>query len=316
MITPVRPLDPVLPAPRLRTRFPTRLVTLLLAAVLVSLGSALATDYPVTLLDDLEREVTLEREPQRVIAMVPSHAELVCALGACERLVAVDDFSNYPAQVNDLPHLGSAFSPDLEALVALEPDLVLVEEYSGMAEVVAALGIPVYAGTAQSLEEVFVIFEVVGTLLNREADAALLAGRVRGTVDGIAALTAPLGPVTVYFELDATPYSVGPDGYIGTLIARAGGVTIVPADFGDFPQIDPEFVVAADPDVIVLADAPFGESLATLRERPGWAGLGALEAGAVVELTQDQVDLINRAGPRIGEAVRLLAELFHPELFR
>ena len=107
VITPVRPLDPVLPAPRLRTRFPTRLVTLLLAAVLVSLGSALATDYPVTLLDDLEREVTLEREPQRVIAMVPSHAELVCALGACERLVAVDDFSNYPAQVNDLPHLGS-----------------------------------------------------------------------------------------------------------------------------------------------------------------------------------------------------------------
>lgn len=279
-------------------------------------GLALATEYPVTVIDDLQREVTLLQEPQRVISMVPSHTELVCALGLCERLVAVDDFSNHPAQVDALPHLGSAFSPDLEALVALAPDLVLVDEYSGLAEPLAALGIAVYAGTPQSYDDLFSTFATVGRLLDREDAAALLSGRVRGTVEAVAALTATRERVDVYYEIDATPYSVGPDGFLGTLIAKAGGATIVPAAFGDFPQLDPEFVVASDPDVIVLADAPFGETLATLRRRPGWAGLAAIASGRVVELSQEQVDLLNRAGPRVGEAVRLLAALFHPDLFR
>lgn len=289
-------------------------IAALFAALL--LGGARATEYPLTVIDDLGREVTLTAEPQRLIAMVPSHTELVCALGACERLVAVDDFSNHPEAVNDLPHLGSAFTPDLEALVALEPDLVLVDEYSEMAAALSELGIVVYAGTPQSLDEIFDSYEIVGALLNREAEAALLADRVRGTIDAVAARTAGIEPVRVYFEIDATPYSVGPNSFIGLLLARAGGISIVPADLGDFPQIDPEFVVAADPEMIVLADAPFGESLATLRERPGWSALGAIEKGAVAELSQAQVDLLNRAGPRVGEAVQFLAQLLHPDLFR
>jgi iron complex transport system substrate-binding protein len=288
--------------------------TILIAVVAVALGLALATDYPYSVRDDLGRELTLARAPERIVAMVPSHAELVCALGACGRLVAVDDFSNYPEPVNALPRLGSAFAPDLEALVALEPDLVLVDEYSGLAGPLEALGIPVYAGTAQTLDELFALFGVVGAMLDREDAAALLSGRVRGTLDGVAAVTGAREPVTVYLELDATPYSVGPASFIGDLIARAGGITIVPAELGDFPQLDPEFVVAADPDLIVLADAPFGESLASLRQRPGWAQLGAVRAGAVVELSQAQVDLLNRAGPRVGEAVAMLAALFHPDL--
>lgn len=286
---------------------------LLILAILSPL--ALATDYPFTVVDELGNAVTLEREPQRVIAMIPSHSELVCALAACERLVAVDDFSNYPASVSALPHLGSAFAANIEALVALEPDLVLVDEYSGLAEALAPLGIPVYAGTAQTLDEVFALFETIGGLLNRESEAALLAGRVRGTIAGVEQLLVGRETIEVYYELDSSPYSVGPDSFIGSLLALAGGATIVPADFGDFPLLDPEFVVAADPDLILLANAPYGESLASLRERPGWGGLSAVVAGAVVELTQNQVDVLNRAGPRLGEAVQLLAALLHPGLF-
>ena len=288
--------------------------TLFFTLTILFVGAAFATDYPLTVTDDLGREVVLEAEPTRIVSMIPSQTETVCALGACDRLVGVDEYSNYPAEVSDLPVLGNGFSPNVEAIVALKPDLVLVDESGGIAETLSGLGLTVYAGTAQTYEQVFDSFEVVGELLNLEGEAASLANKVRGEVDAVAALVADAPVPTVFYELDATPYSVGPDSYIGTLISKAGGRTIVEAGMGDFPLLDPEFVVAADPDVIVLGDAPSGESVATLQARPGWANLGALRTDRVAELTSEQVDFINRPGPRVGAAVRLFAQIFHPDL--
>lgn len=290
-----------------------RTVLIALVATLASL--ALATDYPVTVVDDLGRDVTLQQAPQRVVAMIPSHTETVCALAGCGVLVGVDQFSNFPAEVSELPQLGSGFNPNVEALVALDPDLVLVDEYSGLAEALEPFDIPVFAGTPQTLEETYALFETFGTLLAAEDVAALLVGRVRGQLAGVATRVAGVSEPEIYFEIDATPYSVGPGSFIGQLIAAAGGANIVPAELGDFPQLDPEYVVAANPEVILLADAPYGESLATLRARPGWASIEAVASGRVIEMTQAQVDIVNRAGPRLGEAVVLLARWLHPGRF-
>jgi iron complex transport system substrate-binding protein len=284
---------------------------LALVVALALAASAAASDAVV---DDLGRPVVLERPAQRIVSMVPSHTEAVCALDRCDALVGRDTFSNHPARVVDLPDLGSAFSPDLEALIALEPDLVLVDEYSGLAEALAPFGIAVYAGTPQQLEDVFVLFERLGRLLDARTEAAELTASVRAQIDRVAAMTAPLEGTSVYYELDASPYSVGPGGFIGTLIALAGGANIVGAELGEFPLLDPEFIVAADPHVIILGDAPYGESLETLRARPGWSGLSAVADGRVVELTAEQVDVISRPGPRLGDAVELLARILHPEL--
>lgn len=278
---------------------------------LISFSLALATTYPLTLSDNLGNELSLMAEPMRIISMIPSQTETVCALNACEKLIAVDDFSNYPPEVNDLPKLGSAFSPNLEALVALEPDLVLVEEYSGIADSLRELGIPVYVGTAQSYDDIFVEFNKLGMLINREAEAAVLIGQVQGAVAAVEDLLANHAPKTVYFELDATPYSVGPSSFIGELLSKAGGQNIVTEAMGEFPQLDPEFVVASDPAVILLADAPYGESAETLAARAGWNTLTALETGSVFELSQEQVDISNRPGPRIAEAIELFARLIH-----
>ncbi len=274
-----------------------------------------ATTYPLTLTDDLGRSVTIEAEPQRVVTLMPSHTETVCAMGACGRLVGRDRFSNFPAEVLDLPDLGSPFSADLEAIVALEPDLVLVDEFSGVAASLEVLGLTVYAGTPQTLDEVLVNFTLVGKMLNRETEAALLSDRVRGEIAALEDLVLDQPSPRVYLELDATPYSVGPDSFIGILMVKAGGANIVPPTMGDFPQLDPEFVVISDPEVIVLMDAPFGESLATIRERPGWTSLTAIRLQRVAELESAQVDILSRPGPRVAEAVRLLAHLFHPDLF-
>lgn len=285
-----------------------------LAILFVSVGLAWAA-YPVSVVDDLGRNVTLTAEPLRIVTMMPSHTETVCALGACDRLVGVDRFSNYPPEIDALPRLGSAFTPNLEAIVALEPDLVLVDESSDLAAQLEQIGLTVYAGTAQTFEEVFEKFLTIGRLIGKAREAELLAERVRSEIDEVVARVAGERHPRVYYEIDATPFSVGPNSFIGALIAKAGGENIVAPDMGDFPQLDPEFIVAADPEIIVLGNAPYGESVATVSARPGWAGITAVIEGRIIELTEEQVDAISRPGPRIAEAIRLFAAIFHPELF-
>ena len=119
----------------------------------------------------------------------------------------------------------------------------------------------------------------------------------------------------MFVEVDPTPYSVGEGSYLHELIVLAGGRNVVPATLGPFPQVDPEFVVLEDPEVVLLLDAPFGVTAADVAQRPGWEGLRAVADGRVVELVDEEVDALSRPGPRLGEAVRLLARLFHPELF-
>jgi iron complex transport system substrate-binding protein len=284
------------------------IVTLLLAA-------AAAGSYPLTVTDDLGRRVVLESAPQRVVSMIPSHTETVCALRACDLLVGVDQFSNFPERVAGLPKLGSGFSPNVEEIVALQPDLVLVDEASGIAQKLEGLGLTVYAGTGQTYDEVFENFTTLGLLLDRETEAAVLSGRVRGEVETVAELTADLPPPTVFYELDPTPYSVGPESFIGVLISKAGGRNVVTADMGEFPQVDPEYVVASDPQVIVLADAPYGETAEAVAARPGWSEIEAVRRGRVIELSSDQGDALSRPGPRMGDAVLILARIFHPDHF-
>lgn len=264
--------------------------------------------------DDLGREVALAAPPARVVSMLPSHTESVCALQACDLLVGLDRHSDL-AGLGDLPRLGDAFAPDLEAIVALEPDLVLVDEYSGLHAPLEVLGVTVYAGSPQTVDETYAYLADLGRLLGRETEAAVLLGRLRGELVAFAALLEGAERPTVFVELDATPYSAGPGSYLDELLALAGGANVVPASLGPFPQVDPEFVVLADPDVVLLLDAPFGVTAQDVARRPGWEGLRAVTSGRVVELSDDEVDALSRPGPRLGEAVRLLVRLLHPELF-
>lgn len=294
-----------------------KLLTQFLIVMLVTISYAVS--YPLTLTDELGRTVTLEREPERVISMVPSHTEMICALDACEKLIGIDTFSNYPEEVFELPRLGGALTgydggPDLEAIVALSPDLVVVSEYGELASFLEELGMTVYAGSPQTIEDIFDYLDIIGQLVNRSDQAAALTAQIESDLDSIAQLVEGATRPSVYYEIDASPFSVGPDSFIGQLIALAGGETIVTAEMGDFPMLDPEFIVAQDPDMIILASAPYGESIETLQARPGWQGLSAIADGRVVELTEAQNDLTARPGPRIADVVRFFAQMFHPDL--
>lgn len=304
-----------------RTRTNPTLETLVTAAVLVlllGLGPAVQaqtapTQYPLVVIDDLGHEVAIASAPTRVVAMAPSHTETVCALAACDLLVGVDANSNHPPEVSGRATLGSAFSPDLEALIALAPDLVLVDEYSSLREALAPHGIAVYAGTPQTYAETLSFIALLGEMLDRNQQASELALGLAADVQEVGALLQGVEPVSVFLEIDATPFAAGRGSYLDELLWFAGGVNVLPEDLGQFPQVDPEFVVAVDPQVIVLLDAPFGVSAADVARRPGFATVAAVRGGRVYELGQADVDLVSRAGPRLGEAVRLLARLLHPD---
>ncbi|MBB5236083.1 ABC transporter substrate-binding protein [Deinococcus budaensis] len=281
------------------------------ASLLALLPTAAATIYPLTLTDDLGRKVTLKAEPGRIISMVPGHSETLCAVGACGKLVGVDRYSDYPQQVARLPKVGDLFAPDVEAMVALRPDLVLVSQYSKLEGPLTQAGIPVFALDMEKYDEVFSKTLTLGRVVNREAQARALTLNMRREIARVEILTKnAVRKPTTYLEIDPTPYSVGPNSFMGVLLGKAGARNIVPAALGDFPKVDPELIVKANPQLMLGLDRRAAAA------RPGWAGLQAVRTGRVLDIPKDLNTILSRPGPRMPQALRGLARLVHPELFK
>ena len=284
----------------------------LLAVLSVLLTLALATSYPLVVTDDLGRQVTIPAEPQRIVVMLPSATETLCSIGACDKIVATDDYSNWPAEAAEKPKAGGLYNPNVELIASFEPDLVISSKYGKLTEALEKLGITVYALDAQTYDDIFRTARDLGRLVNREAEAEALVARVNQQVYALESRAArATDRPTVYYEIDATPYTVGPDSFIGTLIKKARGENIIPAELGLFPKISPELVVEKNPEVIVLGDAPYGVTAAKIAERPGWAGIRAIQDGRVCELTKEQTDVLHRPGPRVAEGLKVLIDCFH-----
>ena len=147
---------------------------LTLTTTLALAGSAAATTYPLTLTDDLNRKVTVKAEPQRIVSLLPSTSETLCALNLCERLVGVDQYSDYPAQVKNVAKMGDLYTPNIEAIVAAKPDLVLVSKYGKVSETLTQAGITVFALNPETYDEVFSKLLTLGKVVNREAAAKAL----------------------------------------------------------------------------------------------------------------------------------------------
>ncbi|MFC4639111.1 ABC transporter substrate-binding protein [Deinococcus hohokamensis] len=286
--------------------------TLILALSSLALASqAAATRYPLTLTDDLGRQVTVKAEPQRIVSMLPSTTETLCALGVCDRLVGVDTYSDFPQQVTRLPKVGGLYDPNIEAIVALRPDLVLVSKYGKLAEPLTQAGITVVAVNPETYDEVFSKTLTLGRVVNREAAAKALVTGLKRDIARVEILTknAARKPTT-YLEIDPTPYSVGPNSFMGVLLTKAGARNIIPASMGDFPKVDPEFIVKQNPQLIL------GTDLKTVGARPGWNTISAVKTRRVVQIPQALNTMLGRPGPRLAEALRGLARLIHPELFK
>ncbi len=282
-------------------------------------SASAAAAYPLTLTDDAGRETTLEAEPARIVSLAPSNTEIVCALEACDRLVGVTDIDAYPAEVADVPDVVVAAQVDTEAVIAAEPDLVLAAGNELTPSSVIAqlrdLGLTVMTLYPETLDEVYADIELVGSALGRDTEAADLVAGMRERAAAVTDAVAGAERLRTFYEVgvfENTIYAAGEGSFLANLVDLAGGEPITGDATG---TIAIEALVGADPELIVLGDASYDETItaASVASRPGWAGMTAVGEGNVIEFIDDLV--VTRPGPRIVAGLEALARAIHPEAF-
>jgi len=275
------------------------------AAAATAAVAAVVMAPSISVDDDRGQRVVLAAPPQRIVSLLPSLTEMVCALDACGRLVGTDRFSNFPASVLALPKLGGLEDTQVERLLALKPDLVLLAGSSRAVDRLEGLGVRVLVLEPKTLQDTQRVLLQVAVALGDPAAGPRLWRALLLRVDAAAARVPPsVRGQKVYVEVAAAPYAAGEASFIGQTLARLGMGNIVPAALGPFPKLNPEFVVRAQPD-IVMATA---RTLAEMPGRPGWSGLRALREQRVCGFAAAQWDALVRPGPRLADAAEALAE--------
>lgn len=253
-------------------------------------------------------KVLLPRAPQRIVSLLPSLTESLCVLGGCERLVGVDRYSNWPAHVKTVPVVGGGLDPNIESIFALKPDLVLVSVASRSVARMEALGLKVVALEPRTYAEAHLVLQKMGALL--QIDPAQGAERLWSKMEADIARAAASVPESmrgkrVYFEASRGPYAAGETSFIGETLTKLHMRNIVDAKLGPFPRINPEFVMRADPDVLMAGERSWKSQVP---EYPGWAQMRAVKQGSVCRFPPEQSDVLIRPGPRMAEAAQILAQ--------
>ena len=258
--------------------------------------------------DDAMEEDAMADVPTRIVSLSPTATEMLFAIGAGDQVVAVDSFSNFPeeAPVTDL----SGFEPNVEAIAGFEPDLVVS---SFPIEGLDAIGVEnLVLGAAVSFDDVYAQIEQAGAVTGHIAEAAALVAQMQTDIDAVlASLPERETPLTYYHELDNTLYSVTSSTFIGEVYSLLGLENAADAADPDgeafgYPQLNEEYLVTADPDIIFLADTICcGQNAETVAARPGWDQLSAVQNGNIVELNDD---IVSRWGPRLVEFIQVAGE--------
>jgi iron complex transport system substrate-binding protein len=277
------------------------------------LGVCLVTPaLALQVVDDLGVPLNLDKPPQRIVSLLPSLTESVCALSQCQRLVGVDEYSNFPVSVRQLPLLGSGLVPSIEAVAALKPDLVLLAGSSRASQRLQSLGIKVLALEPKTHADLQRVLKTLGDVLGLPPSTALqLWQGMDAQLNAVAASLSPNARGSrVYIEVGRGPYAAGESSFIGQTLARIGARNIVPAALGPFPQLNPEFVLRADPDVLIVSS----RSSEGLVLYPGWASMRAVRAKRVCVLSPEQADMVVRPGPRLADGARLIAKCLDEQM--
>ncbi len=242
----------------------------------------------------------------RCVSLVPSVTEIIYAVGAGDLLVGNTNQCDFPAAARRTYKVGDFQMPDLERIVFLKPDVVFatLPVHQRLIERFRELGIRVFVSAPRNVDEVFAEIESVGVILDRAEQARALVADLRAHLDSLSEVASPL---KVYVEISAAPLiTVGRGVFINDVIRKAGGRNVFENINSPYPVIEPEMVVQADPDVILILHP--GTMVSEVGERLGWSRISAVRAGRVYNNLNE--DLLLRPGPRIVDGIRLLVQLF------
>lgn len=276
--------------------------------------SFLRTSGPITLVDDFDREVSLEEPAQRVISLVPAATEIMFALGAGEKVVGASEYCNYPAAALDIPRVGGFDGPNLEAIVALEPDLVLAASlHKDAVEGLEGLGISVLALDPMTFEEIYANIELLARAIGEEKAGKDLVADMKGRLEAVSDAIGQLGeerPRVFYESWYPGIWTAGEDTFVNEIITLAGGKNLA-WGVSRWTEMQEEDVLARNPDVIIhgYLDLSLVEPF---DQRNGWHVVTAVREEKIFFVNPD---IFTRTGPRVVDAVEELARLIYPDKF-
>jgi iron complex transport system substrate-binding protein len=295
-------------------------------ANITQLQEELSEYKEVTLIDRMGNVVTFTEPPERIVSLAPSNTEIVFAIGAGDSVVGVTDYCDYPydfaawVEAGNMTSIGSYSGPSVEPIVALEPDLVLASTQSlDAAATLKSLGYAVLVVEGQTIDNILQDILLVGRATYKNSEASALVTEMRARIDAVFNQLADVTTTPkVYHEVWNDPLmSVGPNTFIDELITLAGGENIFNDATTSWPMISAEAVIEKNPDVMFFPDMYMGrtnfyETIEAVESRPGWDTITAVQNDALYEI---DADIISRTGPRVADALELIAKMFHPEIF-
>ena len=275
---------------------------------------------PVIVQDDLGRAFRFARPPSRIVSLSPGYTETLFALGAGDRVVGVDDYSDYPPEALSRAKVGGGHHANLERIVALEPDFVVALVEQEEVDALVARGIPAVKLFPKDFQGVLDTILLLGEVTGTNQRAQKIVETMKQRLDFIGKHVKGLRPPRIFLELDGTdatrPFTPGPHSFIGDMIRAAGGSNVAHDIRTPSGQMSLEAIVAQDPEIIVLTDSknPINpQRREDLLNRQSWSGITAIRKGAVFSM--DNVFFF-RPSPRFVDGIELLARTFHPEAFR
>ena len=281
-----------------------RAITAAVAATLVLAACGSGSSTPDT---------TVPEVSVRIVSLSPTATEMLYAIGAGDQVVAVDSYSTFPAETASKVTKMSAFEPNAEAILAYEPDVVLISndmnKITEQLESISSRKITVWTGAAPAtLDDVYKQITELGALTGHEDDAATLIDSMKSRIAKVTEnISAPMTPKSYFYELDNTLYSVTSNTFVGALLKPFGFTNIADGvEAGnDYPQLNAEVIAKANPSVIFLADTKCcATNAAEVAKRPGWAGIDAVKNGHIVELDDD---VASRWGPRVVDLLEQIS---------
>jgi len=301
-------------------KFKRLVIFVVLLSLLVSAVAGCQPQFqPGAYTDDMGRTVSINEVPQRIVSFGPSITETLFALGLGEKVVGVSDFCDYPEEAKSKPKVGNAFSPSLERIIELEPDLVLTVKHEQLNMELESLGVKFMVLDPKDINDIFKDIELLGKVTGTESEAEKLIRDMQDDISYVSHQVEDAHPVSVFFIVDATdpnnPWTAGAGSFIDALINMAGGENVAAEAHGAWVQFSIEQIVSSDPEVIIIQTMTGGiptVSKEVLEEHPAWREMSAVKQGRISFIDGD---LVSRPGPRIVQGLEEIAKIIHPELF-
>ncbi|MCR2043135.1 cobalamin-binding protein [Anaerosalibacter massiliensis] len=271
--------------------------------------------YPLEIEDQFNNKVKIEKEPKRIVSLAPSHTEILYSLGLGDKIVGVTSFCDYPEEAKEKDKIGDFEGVNIEKIIELEPDLV-VQYGKGNEEVnnkIKEAGIPIVSYEPESIDEVIDTINEIGKITGKEDEAKKVTEDMKSKKEEVLNKVKNVEKVKVFYEIWHDPLSAaGPGSFMDELINLSGGENIAKDAKGGYSEFNEEELIERNPDVYLAAEDP-EKTVESIKSRAGYDAMNAVKNNRVYLL---EPNIVSRPGPRIVEALELVAKTLHPDLFK